>query len=554
MRVPRPPESRRRQGSAATVPPAHAAAPPTPAPVALPATPPASIAEDPQPAKLRAATPPAPPPAPPPKARASRTPRTNPLARLRRARPAEQAAARLRDLASGPAPPDAAAPPVEPGAAPPAQGLGAGIGPAAPILIGLGMLLALVLLDLPLGGRLYAGWAVHPFGLPVLYVAARHGLIAGAGVAAIAAVIRLGFAFATDSFTANAWVEPLAWPLGAMLVGWQADRTRTRAEMAEAAAAAAQADRAAIAESNERLAQRAAELEGRLSARVLAETTLFESARALGHGVEGVVRGATGLVRAATGCTACSFWLAEGRTLHLVAAEGWPGGASLQNTFLRGPLPDAMEQGATLVITRAEDRVALGEEGILAAPVRSPWDGMLLGMVKIEDIGFPNLAFDTLAALEAAAGWLGAALAEARATDAQPAGGSPGILAGEEASRAIAAMIGLARRVGFDLAMLSAEIPAGPRAGAALEAARAAMAEAFRGSDLLLESRLDERRLSVLLPGAAVQGADIAAARLRAQLAERAPAVAPLVVVGVAALHRGGGAPAASGQMARQHG
>lgn len=417
------------------------------------------------------------------------------------------------------------------------------LGPAGPILVGLGLLAALVLIDLPLGGRLYAGWAVHPFALPVLYIAARHGLIAGAGVAALAAVIRLGFAFATDSFTANAWVEPLAWPVGAILVGWLADRALRRAEAAEAATAAARADRAAIAESNERLAARAAELEGRLSARILAETTLFESARALGHGVEGVVRGATGLVRAATGCTACSFWLAEGRTLHLVAAEGWPGGAALQNTFLRGPLPEAMEHGATLVITRAEDRVALGEEGILAVPVRSPWDGTLLGMVKVEDIGFPNLAFDTVAALEAAARWLGAALAEGRAADAQPGGGNtPGILAGEEASRAIAAMVGLARRVGFDLALLSAEIPAGPRAGAALEAARAAMAEAFRGSDLLLESRLDERRLSVLLPGAAVQGADIAATRLRAQLAERAPGVAPLVVVGVAALHRAAGA------------
>ena len=99
-------------------------------------------------------------------------------------------------------------------------------------------------------------------------------------------------------------------------------------------------------------------------------------------------------------------------------------------------------------------------------------------------------------------------------------------------------MAGLARRVGFDLALLSAEIPPGPRAAGALEATRAAMQECFRGSDLLLEARLEQRRLSVLLPGSAVLGAETAATRLRALLAARAPAATAQVVVSLAALHR----------------
>jgi hypothetical protein len=459
----------------------------------------------------------------------------------RRQRPAEAAAARLRALdqpiaPSGPD--DAASPP--PAAAQPF------LGPIRPLVEGLALLAAVLLLDAALnGGVPGAPWPVHPFALPVLYVAARHGLVAGASVAAAAAVLRLGLALATDNFSTAAWVEPLAWPVAAVLVGLFADRSRARAEAAEAAAAAAQADREAVAESNERLAARALELEQRLAARLHAATALFDAARALGHGSEGVVRGATGLVRAATGCIACSFWLAEGRTLHLVAAEGWPDGATLRETFLRGSLPEAMETGGTLLATRPSDRLTLADEGILAAPVRSPWDGTLLGMVKVEDIGFAELALDTVAALEAACGWLGASLAEARAREATagspadgPAPTAPGILAGEEASRAIAAMTGLARRVGFDLALLSAEIPAGPRAAGALEATRAAMSDAFRGSDLLLEARLDERRLSILLPGAAVTGADAAAARLRRLLAERAPTATARVVVGIAALHR----------------
>lgn len=406
---------------------------------------------------------------------------------------------------------------------------------------GFALLVLLLAADLLLGANGFAHWHVHPFALPVLYVAARYGLVPGIAIALAAALLRLGLALATNTLTGAAWAEPVAWPIAALLVGGFAELSRRRLKTAEAEAEAARADRAAIAEANDRLAARAMELEARLGARLQAATAIFEAARQLGHGTEGVIRGATGLLRAATGCAACSFWLAEGRTLQLVAAEGWPPEANLSQTFVRGPLVEAiLESRSALLVTRPSDRLALEGEGILAAPVRSPWDGTLLGMVKIEDIGFVDLVLDTVAALEAAAGWLGAALVEARAREAADASGSAparGMVAGEEVPRTIATMTGLARRLGFDLVLLSAEIPAGPHATAALEAARAAMAEAFRGSDLLLEARLDERRVSVLLPGTSAEGAEAAAARLRGLLAARAPAATAQVTVGIARLH-----------------
>lgn len=463
----------------------------------------------------------------------------------RAARPAEAAAARLRAIPGRDAAallPDAA--PDDAAARAPATPAGPPLlGPVRALLEGFALLAALLVVDLALGARGFAYWPVHPFALPVLYVAARHGLAPGLTVAFAAGLLRIGQALLTDHWTAAAWAEPIAWPLAAALVGALVARHRRRHAAAASEAATAIAERAAIAEANDRLALRAIELEARLGARLTAATAVFEATRALGHGTEGVIRGACGLVRAATGCTACSFWLAEGGALHLVAQEGWPEGAQLSHSFARGPLIEALgESRGALVATRPADRLALGHEGILAAPVLSPWDGLILGMVKIEDIGFPDLSADTIAGLEAVAGWLGAALAEARARDAQrPAGAEPlaglSVAAGEEATRAIGMMTNLARRVGFDLALLSAEIPSGPRAAAALDATRAAMAETFRGSDLLLEARLDERRLSVLLAGAQLRGAEAAAARLRALLADRAPVATERVVVGLAWLH-----------------
>ncbi len=477
------------------------------------------------------------PPAPP-------TPRRRFLVWPRRRSPAETAAERLRAIDG----PEAAEPP-SPGASALLQGLSFPplLGPVRAQLEGFGLLAILALIDLLIGGRGFAHWPLHPFALPVLYVAARYGLWPGVAVALGAAILRLGLALVEDLWTAQAWAEPLAWPLAAALVGGLVELHRRRLAEAERVAEAAVADRAAMVESNDRLAARAVELEARLGARLAATTAVFEATRVLGQGTEGVVRGACRLVRAATGCTACSFWLAEGGALHLVAQEGWPPGAGLAQSFARGPLAEAMLDGRqSLLVTRPMDRLALGEEGILAAPVLSPWDRAVLGMVKIEDIGFADLASDTISALEAAAGWIGGALAEARAREAAvaaaggPAAAGIPVVAGEDASRAIAAMTALARRVGFDLALLSAEIPAGPRGTAALQAVRAAMGEAFRGSDLLLEARQEERRLSILLPGAAVAGAEVAAGRLRAMMHERAPAATAGVLVGVAWLHAAG--------------
>lgn len=484
----------------------------------------------------------------------------------RRSRPADAAAARLRAIADpAPTSPQAAPEPPEPAAlesAPPPGLPFASLSPfhlpMRPLAEGLALLVLLAVLDrLVTGGNGFAYYPGSPFVLPVLYVAARYGLVPGIAIALAAGLLRLGLALSADLWTMAAWVQPLAWPLVAALVGGFSEWHLRRLRAAQDAAAAAETVRAAIAEANQRLAERALELDARLGARLQATTAVFEAARILGGGTEGVIRGATGLLRAATGCTACSFWLAEDRTLHLVAAEGWDQQANppLAQIILPGPLTDAIAQGrGALVATRLADRLALDGEGLLAAPVLSPWDGFVLGMVKIEDIGFEDLGLDTIAALEAAASWIGAALAEARAREAAEAASSVGgqtgpmagsglMIPGEEASRAIAVMTGMARRLGFELALLSAEIPSGPRGAAALEATRAAMTEAFRGSDLLLEARLEERRLSVLLPGAAVAGAEVAAGRLRALLAERAPSATAQVVVGVALLHgmAGGG-------------
>ncbi|MGX9963295.1 hypothetical protein ACVFYP_08220 [Roseomonas sp. F4] len=497
---------------------------------------------------------------------------------------AEAAAARLRAAPDPPAAEPVESAPIEPEplgdpAAPsppspqlpslPLGGLPPLRLPFRALVEGFGGLLLLAVVDrLITGGTGFSHAPASPFVLPILYVAARYGLLPGLVVAAAAGTLRLGLAVTAGAWTSGAWMLPLMWPLAAMLIGGFSDLQRRRLAAAEAAAAAAAEDRESIAEANQRLAERMLELEARLNARLQAGTAIFQAARIMGQGTEGVIRGATGLLRAATGCTACSFWLNEDRTLHLVAAEGWPqhlaGAAALSQTLLPGPLTDAIRQGrGALVATRLTDRLALGDEGVMAAPVVAPWDGALLGMVKIEEIGFSDFGLDTIAALEAAAGWIGAALAEARAREAsESAGGIAGLpgpatsgglmVPGEEAGRAISVMTGLARRLGFDLVLLSAEIPAGARAAAALEATRAAMAEAFRGSDLLLEARLEDRRLSVLLPGTAVAGAEIAAARLRALLAERAPSATAQVVVGVALLHGlSRGAPVAAGTHGR---
>jgi hypothetical protein len=284
------------------------------------------------------------------------------------------------------------------------------------LLEGIGGLVALAALDRLAGaGDGFASWPVSPLALPPLWVAARHGLVPGLAMAALAGLFRIGLALGTGTWSDAAWAEPLAWLLSAGLVGAFA----TRAARALRRAEAAQDDVAEIEAADARLALRAAEAEARLGEGLRMAGEVFAAARAMTGAPEQVAQAAPAMLRAVTGAAAASAWLLEAGRLRLAAAQGWPEPRAAERDIAEGPLLDGIISGRTLFAGRPADAPALGREALLAVPIRMP-GGEVLGMLRLDAEGANGLPPDAVAAAEAAASWVGTALAEARRQKVPP--------------------------------------------------------------------------------------------------------------------------------------
>lgn len=388
------------------------------------------------------------------------------------------------------------------------------------------------------------GWqpSPHPYGLAVLVVAAQHGTTRGALIAAIAMLLLLpGLPeqqFGEDETT---WLlsilrDPLIWTLTVLLVGGLTDRLRQQRDLAREKAGRLQQDLDHAIDRNEALLGTNRALEAAIAARLNTLGQMFEMAAGLGHDEASVVHGGLALIRTATGAEALSIHLFGPQGLALAGAEGEGAG--------RDPIPAeewvaALQAGRDcLIATRAEDRAILRERALLVAPVRGENDS-LLGLVAIEAIPFRAFGIDTVASFGALCGWIGTALARARALrEAEGArflGPNNRTVGAYSSGPAGAFMVKLARRVGFDLAVLNVTLPQDRMADAMT--INAVLEQISRHSDLVLLGDIDGTRQHVLLVGTDVEGARLVARRLRQGVARHDATLAMGLQVTVTMLH-----------------
>ena len=403
------------------------------------------------------------------------------------------------------------------------------------------------------GGTRFAGVQPSPFGLVVLLVSAQYGLGQGALVALLAIAARYGGHLPQQDFGQDSIVylrgvatDPVLWLGCALVVGGIASRLRARAAAAERVALHARHELSVTVAAAGRLSASLAVLEGKVAGQLRTASSIYEAARGLGPDMPDVLSNAPSLLRAATECTRCSIYLLEGDSLHLAASEGRRADDGLVDRIGPGPLFEAVVgRRATLVASRGADAEVLAGQGILAAPIIAPGDGAVpgavLGMLKVEEIGFARLHLDTVANFQAVCAWVGTALMHAetfvQARDERFTVGGGRLVSAHHSERMIGYLTGLAARLGFDLSLLTVEVEAGDAAG--MDRVRRVLEDGFRDTDMMLEVLLDQRRFSVLLPGTDHVGAETAADRLRAAFALGDPQQVGRVTVRSVTLHDG---------------
>lgn len=288
-----------------------------------------------------------------------------------------------------------------------------------------GFLLLAILVDVLWGSNSrFINVLPHPFWIAVLLASTYYGTREGLAAAALASLALLLGNFPEqriDEF-GNDWIlramaQPLLWCLSALILGLFADTFRSRYARLHNEFQEARSQLKTITEAYERLLVLNQHLEARIVGQVCTVNAMYKASRAIDHfGIGEVLVGVTDLVREVMNPGKFSLFLRNGSRLEAVANEGWTVDERFAGEIeVSSPLYDAIIMHRRfLVATDPANAVLLGDEGLLAGPLINDETGDVVGMLKIEAIGFLDLNWSNIQNFHVMCDWIGSALANAQ--------------------------------------------------------------------------------------------------------------------------------------------
>jgi polysaccharide biosynthesis protein PelD len=265
---------------------------------------------------------------------------------------------------------------------------------------------------------------IHPFWIVVVlsssYYGTREGLVAAVissfafliGNFPIQRVDELG-----DAWLMRAMLLPVLWCLAALLLGFLADALRDREKRLQIELSEVQEQLQTITHAYESLQTANQHLQVRVAAQVCTVNAMYQASRAIDrNGVGEVLVGVNDLVRQVLNPEKFSLYLLSDAQLEAVANEGWTQEEGYLGEFdAQSALYDAViVQRRFLTLTDRFDAITLGHEGLLAGPLINDETGRVVGMLKIEAIGFLDLNWSTIQNFRIVCNWVGGALANAQ--------------------------------------------------------------------------------------------------------------------------------------------
>jgi GGDEF domain-containing protein len=238
-----------------------------------------------------------------------------------------------------------------------------------------------------------------------------------------------------------------------------------------------------------------------------------------------VLLGVAGLVRSVAGPSKFSLFLLKDGVLEGAIQEGWTDGDDFPSRYAATSeiFQEVIGRQRMLCVTSSTDELILRGEGVLAAPVVVAETGQIVGMLKIEKVGFLDLNFSSVQTFRALCEWIGTAYGNAcryqtAKTDSMT-NDQTELFSYSFLARQLTVLTQLAERVGFDLAMIMIELK---NAHELDETARAAIPAALsrvvsrvlRKTDLAFDYQRTGFEFAILLPCASSEGARFVAGKL----------------------------------------
>lgn len=397
---------------------------------------------------------------------------------------------------------------------------------------------SLVVDALFLNGTRFRDWSYHPFWCIVLLITVQYGTNAGllATLASTAALLTGNIPSRTVSQDVYAWVGeivrlPLLWFLASIILGEiRIRQIRERDQLREKLASAGQRE-ASLTDAYRRLNSLRQTLEARVAGQLKTAVGIHDAARGIDKlDPDDVLLGVSALMKVVINPKQFSLFLLSGNKLEARLQHQWPEESQWPRSY--GPESELFREivgkRRFLCQSSAADEHLLRGDGVLAGPLLTA-EGRVVGMLKVENLGFLDLNFSNVQTFRAACEWIGTAYANAERYQLARAeamvSGDGEILSYSFLARQTRLFTSLAQRIGFDVSMLILEIGNYSELSEAMRSVISAriskcVGRALRTTDLAFDYKRTGAEFAVVLPGTGQDQVSVALQKLNAALTE----------------------------------
>lgn len=396
---------------------------------------------------------------------------------------------------------------------------------------------ALLLDTLVFEGVRFREVSPHPFWPLVLLIAAQYGTTEGLLAAASATAALLAGNIPEQSFSQDIYEylfsiirEPLLWFAASVVLGELRSRQAQFLDTLREELQVSKKRGSDLAIAYQRMNKLKDGLEARAAGQLRTAVSMFQAARQIERlDPDQVLSGVVDVIRVAMNPEKFSVYLLHRDTLEMAVQSGWAVDDDFRRCFEPSSLmfQKVISRRQFLCAANPEDEAHLDRQGLLAGPLIQAETGTVIGMLKIEQMGFLDLHAGNVQTFKVLAEWIATAYANALrykvAQSQSLQNEETHLLSYSFLSRQMEFLVDLARRVGFDVTMLVIRLDSSDLAEDERHLVPIAFGEAvrscLRATDLAFDYRHAGTEFSVVLPNTAVAGAKLVADKLQAKLA-----------------------------------
>lgn len=408
-------------------------------------------------------------------------------------------------------------------------------------------LLAFCVVDgLAFSGERFFSVYPHPFWIVVLIISVQYGT--GAGIfAAIAASVALLFGNMPEQNIQQDMYEyllfvaarPLMWVTAAVIIGELRERHVRERDSLRKQLLETQEREEEIAGSYDRVYNIKENLEARIAGQLRSSIAAYSAAKAIDKlRPSEVILGIEDLISSIMSPKQFSVFLLKNQKLDSIIHYGWNADSDYSSSFSAdAPIfHETIGRQRILCAVNADDEKILAGEGVLAGAIRNPETGEVVGIIKIEDIGFTSLNLTSVEEFRVLCEWIGLCYDNAVRYEQAEADSvvdyETSLYSSGFFERQTAYLTELGRRVGFDVSLLAVKLTNASELTeeeyfSAANVLNDVVKANLRSIDQVFDHQRDNANFAILLPNTPAKNAQVVVDKIKNTIQKSIRTAAP---------------------------